>query len=184
VWLKDQPLMLPLAVLVALVASTPISSRLFTWIGRKTIPHGSNTSVPGIQAKHVLQGVVITSVSWSCNALSLGFVLKSISSDGIDFMQFPIWLASVCLSTFFGFVVLVAPGGLGVREGILAEMLKDQPGIGGERAIIAAGLLRVVWFTSEAITAAVLYLIKPGRQRQSASNSEVREDGNDGRPPI
>lgn len=161
-WLRQQTLLVPLIVAVATVASTPISAWLFSRLGRKALPQGSDAGqAGGITVSDVLQGVLITSMGWICHAFSLGCVLQSISTDAIDFSQFPVWLASVTLATFAGFVVLVAPGGLGVREWVLVEMLKDQPGMGAEKALVAAGMLRIVWFAAELSAAVILYAIRP-----------------------
>ena len=100
-------------------------------------------------------------LGWICHAFSLGFVLKSLSDAPFKLTLFPVWLASASLSLVGGFVVLIAPGGIGVREGILIEALKDHPEIGPSTAVIAAGLLRVVWFVTELLTAAVLFMAKP-----------------------
>jgi hypothetical protein len=75
--------------------------------------------------------------------------------------SFPLWLGACTLSTVGGFVVLLAPGGLGVREGLLIEALQSQPEISPSSAVIVAGLLRVVWFVSELVAAALLFLWKP-----------------------
>lgn len=159
--LRQHPRALPLLVVVASVASAPFSAWLFTRVGRKAIPKVADTPVTSaITAKLVIQGVLITSLGWMCHALSLGCTLQSISTEQLDFRQFPVWLASVALSTFAGFVILVAPGGLGVREWVLIETLKDQPTIGSDRAIVAAGLLRLVWFVAE-LVAGLLYFAKP-----------------------
>lgn len=160
-FLRQQPLLLPVLVGMATIASTPFSAWLFSRVGRKALPAGTETPAVGITPLLVLQGVAITSIGWLLNAASLGFVLRSISAEALDLTQFPVWLASVTISTFFGFVILIAPGGLGVREWLLVEVLKDQPSIGNEKAIVAAGLLRLVWFASELIIAAVLYAIRP-----------------------
>lgn len=162
-FLRQQPLLVPLIVAIATVVSTPFSAWLFTRVGRKAVPRGTEAPAVGITASLVLQGVAVTSLSWICNAFSLGCTIQAISDERVNLSQFPVWLASVTLSTFFGFVVLIAPGGLGVREWVLVEVLKDQPTIGGEKAIVAAGLLRLVWFVSELIIAGVLYPIKPRR---------------------
>lgn len=161
-FLRQQPFLVPAVVAVATFASTPFSAWLFTRVGRKVLPRTADApSTASISARLVSQGVLITSLGWICHALSLGCVLQAISASSIDLAQFPIWLASVASSTFLGFVVLIAPGGLGVREWVLIETLKDQSSIGAEKAIVAAGLLRLVWFISELAAAAVLYVIRP-----------------------
>ena len=167
-FLRQQPYLVPVAVAIATFASTPFSAWLFTKVGRKAIPRTTEAGVAtGITGRLVSQGVIITSLGWICHAMSLGCVLQSVSDLPIDLSLFPIWLASVAGSTFLGFVVLIAPGGLGVREWVLIETMKDQPLIGAERAIVAAGLLRIVWFVAELGAAAVLYAVWP---RSGSSN--------------
>jgi uncharacterized membrane protein YbhN (UPF0104 family) len=131
-------------------------------------PTGDDLPAANITAKLVLQGVLITSLGWICHAISLGCTLQSVSDHAVDLAQFPLMLASVSLSTFAGFLILVAPGGLGVREWVLIETLKDQPTIGSDKAIIAAGLLRIVWFVAELAAAGILFAIKPRRPKKGA----------------
>lgn len=170
-FLRQQPYLVPIAVAIATFASTPFSAWVFTKVGRKAIPRTNEPGIPtSISGRLVSLGVIVTSLGWICHALSLGCVLQSISDSPIDFNLFPVWLASVAGSTFLGFVVLIAPGGLGVREWVLIETLKDQPLIGTERAIVAAGLLRIVWFVAELGAAAVLYSIWPGTRRNGGSS--------------
>ncbi len=165
-WLRDQPVLLPLIVALATFATTPFSAWLFTKIGRKAMPSQASETAPppAISAGLISQGVAVASLGWACHALSLGFVLQSISKHPFDLGQFPVWLAAVSLSTVGGFVVLIAPGGLGVREGLLIEALKDQPQIGPTLAVVAAGLLRALWFVTELIVALILY-VTPKRSR-------------------
>lgn len=161
---RNHPLVLLTLVIVGSVASAPLSAWLFTRVGRKALPKAADSpATREITAKLVIQGLLITSLGWICHAFSLGCTLQSISDERLDLAQFPVWLASVSLSTFAGFVILVAPGGLGVREWVLIETLKDQPAIGSDRAIVAAGLLRIVWFLSE-LVAGLLYFAKPVRR--------------------
>ncbi len=167
-FLRQQPILVPVLVFAAAIASTPFSAWMFTRVGRKAIPRIADASrKTDITARLVLQGFLITSVAWIFLALSLGCTLQAISDGPPDLKQFPVWLASVSLSTFCGFVVLVAPGGLGVREWVLIETLKDQPAIGGEKAIVVAGLLRVVWFVTELVMVGLLYAIRPAPRRET-----------------
>ncbi|MEI8017315.1 MAG: lysylphosphatidylglycerol synthase transmembrane domain-containing protein [Schlesneria sp.] len=173
-WLQKQPLLWPVVVIIATFATTPISSWLFTIVGRKVIPgqkrNGDNP--PSISAGLISQGIVVMTLGWICHAFSLGFVLQSLSNARFKLTLFPVWLASASLSLVGGFLVLIAPGGIGVREGILVEALKDHPEIGPATALIAAGLLRVVWFVTELIAAAVLFLAKTKRQSLSTDSSD------------
>jgi len=173
--LRQQPLVVPVIVLIAAILSTPFSAWLFTRIGSKAVPRTDASLVPPrITAGLVLQGLVLTSLGWCCHALSLGCTLQAVSETPLPFQQFPVWLASASLSTVLGFVILVAPGGLGIREWILIEVLKDQPGIGPDRAIVAAGLLRLVWFATEMGAAGLLALVPvgAGRARNSPDSTD------------
>jgi glycosyltransferase 2 family protein len=171
--LREQTWLVPLVVMIATFASTPVSAWLFTRVGRKALPR-TDDALPtsAITAGLVSQGVLITSLGWLCIALSLGCTLQAISGSQFDLAHFPIWLVSVTLSTFLGFVVLIAPGGLGIREWVLIEILKDQPAIGAERAILAAGLLRAVWFVTELIAAGLLYVFRPARNSENTSSAD------------
>jgi glycosyltransferase 2 family protein len=76
-------------------------------------------------------------------------------------------LGAVALSYVAGFVVLIAPGGLGVRELILQETLAPQfvPMLGTQTAaglaVIIALLLRLCWTVAEIVVALALYFIHP-----------------------
>jgi glycosyltransferase 2 family protein len=166
--LRQPVWLLPLIVLVGTIASTPFSAWLFTLVGRKALPRDlSAPQPPAFTAGLMVQGAFITSLGWLCHALSLGCTLQAVSDRPFDLVQFPVWLASVCVSTVGGFVILVAPGGLGVREWLLVEMLKDQPDIGPARAVVVAGLLRAVWFVAELVAAGVLFTVKPALPESS-----------------
>ena len=162
-WLKEYPFVVCVGVILLTLATTPFSAMLFSRIGRKALSRDATTAEagPSISAGLISVGVVMTSLGWVCHALSLGCVLQSVSEGPIDLTQFPTWLGACTLSTVGGFVVLIAPGGLGVREGLLIEALQDQPHIGPSTAVIAAGLLRAVWFITELVAAASLWIVKP-----------------------
>jgi hypothetical protein len=167
-WFHSRPILVPLIVAVATFATTPLSSWLFTLIGRKTIPRGavSLEAPPSISAVLICQGLVVMSGGWMFHALSLGCVIQSVATQPFDIAGFPLWVAACSLSMVGGFVILIAPGGLGVREGLLIEVLKDQPQIGPAMALVVAGLLRVVWFVTELMTAAILYGLGPKTGRR------------------
>jgi glycosyltransferase 2 family protein len=162
--LRQHVWLLPLIVLVATVGVTPFSAMLFTIVGRKALPRdASSATPPPFTASLMVQGAFITSLGWLCHAASLGCTLQAVSNRPFDLTLLPIWLASVCVSTVGGFVILIAPGGLGVREWLIVEMLKDQPAIGVGQAVAAAFLLRVVGFASELLAAGVFFLQKRRR---------------------
>ena len=67
-----------------------------------------------------------------------------------------------------------APGGLGVREGVLMSAL--APAIGSDQAVIASLVLRLVWVAAELVAAAILV---PWFRRPPADGKPPREAGPD-----
>jgi glycosyltransferase 2 family protein len=68
--------------------------------------------------------------------------------------------ADNALSYVAGFLALPAPGGLGVREAILQQMLTDelQPAGGAAAwAALAAVFVRLLWTVTDVAMAAVVY---------------------------
>jgi hypothetical protein len=108
------------------------------------------------------QGLLHGACGWCFLGVSLGLVIRAVAPDP------PPWtwggylgdLAAVALSYVLGFVVLVAPGGLGVRELVLQHTLTrqfigtlDEPGAAGT-AVVVALVLRLVWTIAELFASA------------------------------
>lgn len=163
-WCVEHPTSFAMIVAAVTFATTPFSAWFFTRLCRRIVKASAESVEvePSISAMLVSKGVCATMFGWCLHTLSLGFVLQSVSTDSFDLSRFPLWLAASTLSMVGGFVILIAPGGLGVREGLLIEILKDQPDIGPAAAIIVAGLLRVTWFVTELASAGLLFIaLKP-----------------------
>lgn len=160
--LREQPWLLPGLVIVGTLAALPVIARLFTLIARKLTPKtaGDGGSV-GITTGLLLRGLLTVSGGWFLFALSLGCVLQALGAGEFSWRAFPGWLAASTLSTVGGFVILIAPGGLGVREMLLTEVLVSQPGVTEVQAFLAAWLLRVVWLVGELLAAALFIRPQP-----------------------
>jgi hypothetical protein len=155
--LRNRPLLLPVLVAAATAASLPVLARLLTELARK-LPAVAQGAEPNavISTRLLGLGLVALSGGWCFAAVSLGCVLRALGHDFV-WSDFPLWLAAITLSTVGGFVVLIAPGGLGVRELLLSEVLQSQPGISAATAFLAAWLLRASWLAAEVVVAAALY---------------------------
>ena len=102
--------------------------------------------------------------------LSLWAVLKSLPGDLLpDGVILDPWYShwarmttSVSLAVVAGFLSLL-PGGLGVRELVLDELMAEP--FGAVVAIVSAVLLRLVWLLAELLVSAILYI---GWKRQRA----------------
>ncbi|HEY5313035.1 MAG TPA: YbhN family protein [Pirellulales bacterium] len=79
-----------------------------------------------------------------------------------NFAQWPlsghdagVCIASAALAVVAGFLSLI-PGGAGVREAVLIELL--QPSFGADGAVISAIVARVAWLAAELLVSALLYV--------------------------
>jgi uncharacterized membrane protein YbhN (UPF0104 family) len=99
------------------------------------------------------QGLLHGALGWCLLGVSLGLVIRAVAP------QPPAWdvpaylgeLAAVSLSYVLGFVVLVAPGGLGVREYMLTLTLTPRfattmdGAVAAGQAVVVALVLRLTW---------------------------------------
>jgi hypothetical protein len=116
------------------------------------------------------QGLVHGAAGWGLLALSLGLTIRAVAPDP------PAWtwdgfradLGTVCVAYVVGFVVLVAPGGLGPREYLLQVLLTPRfaagttPELAAALAAVVAVVLRAAWSGPEVLIAAWLYLRRLG----------------------
>src|SRR5262249_18914445 len=115
------------------------------------------------------QGLLQGAVGWCLLGLSLGLTVRAVAPDP------PAWnldtylcdLGGTSLAYVAGFVVLVAPGGIGIREVILQYALAPrfaagmEPALADGLAVVIALVLRLTWTTAEVIATLILYFWKP-----------------------
>jgi uncharacterized membrane protein YbhN (UPF0104 family) len=115
-------------------------------------------SLSGYTWRVMLVGWVTEAVGWAIIGLSLWAVLRSMPLETPLETPWQLWprlTASVSLSMVAGFLSLL-PGGLGVREVVLDQLLK-QP-FGQIVAPLSAVLLRLAWMLTELIVSGILYV--------------------------
>ncbi len=103
-------------------------------------------------------------------------ILHAVGETGFDLADWPLWTGAMALSTSLGFAVLFAPGGLGVREGILLGILNTQPGISPQSAVAVTLLSRIVSFLAELLISTVLFLTVRRAVDQSSGRQEKVEN--------
>ena len=106
-------------------------------------------------------GLVATGAGWWLQGLSWWAMLQAVLPDPPDLT--PALLAqctaSIAFANVAGFVIVVVPGGLGVREYLLRILLGFVAP--GKYIAAAAILLRLDWIVAEAIVALCTYWLKP-----------------------
>lgn len=128
--------------------------------------------LPQMTALNALGAFVLYLIAWLAFGLALSAILSGLSLDS------PGWLTTAgmfSLSWFVGFVVVIVPGGLGIREGVLAAML--APTVGTEAAILVTLVSRLLWWLTVALLAAAgasvlgRSILRPRREQLPAEQS-------------
>lgn len=151
---------LPLFILVAGVPLLLFSLLKISQIvvnSRKS-PKAIPIPVPSLAI--LARGLLQNSIGWCLLAVSLQFVIASVRNEPLRLTgeTFLANLAAVTLSYTAGFVVLVAPGGLGVREWVLSVLVAARWTDGEADAVVVAILLRLTWTIAELLLAGSLWL--------------------------
>jgi len=147
--------LLPGLAIAACLLGLPLMSRVLNELmARLMRRRGADLTAEPIVLRPMLLAFLPLIAGWWLHGLSLGLTIQSVSSEAIVWSDWPRWTGAVSLATVLGFVAIFAPGGAGVREGVLMEAL--EPAI-GSHAVLAAGLLRIVWLAGEILAAVTLY---------------------------
>lgn len=115
-------------------------------------------ALPTVTWRLLAEGLALATVGWTLLGLSQVAVLAAIGPSGRLAAEWPTVVGSVALATVAGFVVPIAPGGLGVREWVLWTALASA--IDRDRAVVAALVLRLAWVVGELAAAAVLMVVR------------------------
>jgi len=161
------------AVGLMLVAGLPTLPPLFKRLARLA---GVGRSDPDVARKMdrlggrtLLLGWALMTLAWVLLGLSYWATLQAMGIPGLDPVgQLPRYTASVALAMVAGFLLLVSPGGIGVREVALAAlMIPYLKTFAPEHAELvawaSAAVLRLVWLGAELAISAVLYPMGPRR---------------------
>jgi hypothetical protein len=171
-------LSLALAALLGVLVLPPVFNRL---VRRVASPFDLEPdAVPPIWWAALLQGLLLTSGCWFLFGVSLFAVLRGIGGHAVAWSWHSWWkdAGGVALAYVSGFVILLIPSGLGIREFFLRLFLIQT--IAGRipmtedaaraTASLAVLMLRLVWTSAEVAIAALLYWL-PGPE---ARHQEAR----------
>jgi uncharacterized membrane protein YbhN (UPF0104 family) len=169
------------SLLLLIAFLVPLHPALFNRLVLRVTPVETG-QLPHIRFVYLLEGLALTAAGWLLLGASFAAALRGIV--GPDWPLFDVRTARLPaimgLSYVIGFVVVVAPGGLGVREFLLTLLLTPElvgvQGMGSEDAratvVLAVLVLRLVWTAAELLTALVCRLTS----RAAANRSETRRD--------
>jgi len=126
-----------------------------------------SVAMPKLPFLLLVRGLLQSSVGWGLLGLSLWMTMQGLKAETSE-LTWDAWLRStaiVSLSYVIGFVVLVAPGGVGVREFFLQLWLMQElvtfheysPESAAGFAVVVALVLRLTWTIAEMIAIFFLY---------------------------
>jgi uncharacterized membrane protein YbhN (UPF0104 family) len=142
---------LGVAMLVPLVPAG--FNRLARWVIRN---NGEKALTQmGLDTKALALGIGVGIINWALLGVSVWTALRAIVPIDWTLSVCGLCILSVTAAVVLGFVSLL-PGGLGVREGILALLLTQTGLTNGPQGALAAVLLRLVWMISEVVLAVAL----------------------------
>ena len=160
-----------LSALLFVAFLVPLHPPIFNRLAHRfSLPFREPDAAPlkRIRFVYLLEGLAYTSLGWLLLGASFAAALRGIV--GSDWPLFDVRTARLPaimgLSYVIGFVVLIAPGGLGVREFLLTLLLTPEfVGVGGmgtedarATVVLAVLVLRLVWTAAELLMALVCRL--------------------------
>jgi glycosyltransferase 2 family protein len=158
-WHRENAFLCLLSLGLMVACGLPTTPPLF---GRLARLAGVGRSDPEVAAKMARlswrsfgEGFLAMTVCWVLLGGSLWAVLQAIVPEGVSLaIHLPLCVASVALALAAGFLSLI-PGGAGVREMVLLQLLKRP--FGDVVAVVCPVLLRLAWLAAELILSGVLY---------------------------
>lgn len=178
--ISDKPWLTLLAAGLMVCSGAPTFPPLFRRLVRTLQVKKANpqieTAITGVGYRLMATGWISIAAGWVLLGLSLWATLWSLGREpGLSAV--PLLTATVGLAMVAGFLSLI-PGGLGVRDWILVELL--APGYGVATAFASAILLRLIWLLAELFVSAILYMdVRRARRASSATISRPVGDGSE-----
>jgi hypothetical protein len=156
----DLPLFsLSVAALFALPLMPGLFHRRVARLRLPFVPEKQLSSV-GLGVATVGEGLVTSAVAWGCLGLSLWAAVRSTLPQGTVFSceTWARYTAIQALAWVAGFLTFFVPAGLGVREGLLKELLVVEVSGASTAAIVATVLLfRLVSMAAEVFVGIILW---------------------------
>ena len=176
-WVLANPWPAAALVVAAVLAGLPVLTAVVRRLTARFAP-GSDAADrrAALDLPLIAAGLAAGTLGWVLHGASLWCTVRAVGG-GAGFADLPACVGAAGLATAAGFAVLFAPGGAGVREAVLIELLAARPGIGPASAVAAAFLLRAVWLGTEVLTAAALYYIPPATPAKNGAAPSPEGDG-------
>jgi uncharacterized membrane protein YbhN (UPF0104 family) len=162
---------------LVLVAGIPILPGVFNRVVERLsrrFLRGSSAPLPHLRHGTLLVGLVVTTGNWVFLGASLEALLWALDPEGsgVSAAGLSLSITAVAVSYVAGFIAST-PGGLGVREAILEQLLVPRV---GAHAVVAVLLLRLIWTLAEVIFAAAAWWLPHRHLRPPPGEPEITTD--------
>ncbi len=152
------------ALALLALAGIPILPGVFNRLVRRLAAPflKGESQLPDLRLRTLLSGLGLTACGWVFLGASLWAVVQGVAPEPPPWAWQDLgrYTAFVALAYVAGFLALPAPGGLGVREFLLQQLLAPEL---GARAVAAVLLLRLLWTLAEVVAAGAVWALP--RQR-------------------
>ena len=165
------------ALALLLLAGVPILPPVFLPLVRRLAGRflSDSTHWPRFGTGTMILGLAMQSCCWALMGASLLAVLQGLDAEHYSWSLVS-WLrctAFVAVSYVAGFAAAFTPGGLGVRELFLQQMLAPELGAG---AVVVVLLLRLIWTGADLVIAGLMYWVPARRAVVSCQLPVVCEE--------
>lgn len=147
----------PVIAIVGSIGGLAVLSRLSVRIANRlqgAVPAVGSLAQP-VPVRTFAVGLLVYLAAWWLQGALVGLTLQGLSAAPVSWSDWPLWTGASAVSLVGGFVAVFAPGGLGVREGLLMELLRQQAG--AQEAVAAALVLRAATLIGELVFAGAFY---------------------------
>jgi uncharacterized membrane protein YbhN (UPF0104 family) len=159
-------------VLVALTLP-PIVPPVFNRLSRRmSLPFRERFTPPPVGASALAEGLLLTAPAWPFFGVALALSLNAVPGAGLpwDVPTLARLTAVMAMAYVAGFVVLISPGALGVREAFLTLLLTPElaarhnlaPDVAHGKVLLAVLLLRLAWTSAEVLIVFGFWLLDVG----------------------
>ncbi|NLX96151.1 MAG: flippase-like domain-containing protein [Rhodopirellula sp.] len=181
VWFREEGWIVAGAVGLMLVSGLPTIPKVFRHLARLAGVGKDPATAAKLERLGwgaLLLGWMGMAVGWCLMGLSYWAVLRAMEIPGLDpLVQLPRYTAAVSLAMVAGFLLLVLPGGMGVREAALVKLmvpyLTELTPHAELAAWASAAVLRIVWLLSELGISGILYMLGVVDRSRSAPTEPI-----------
>jgi hypothetical protein len=169
--LNQPELLILIAAALATVLGIALSPAVFGRIAYGvTRPFRDRTAqLPMVSRRTALLGIPVELAAWALMGASAVACAQALPGGLVPPGDWGLLAAATAFAVAAGFVAVVMPGGLGVREWVIMAVL--APILGSERAVVSALLLRLIWVGVEVVAAVGGYGLVAAWQRVRRATS-------------